>query len=518
MNLDANHTISKTSKFFFLFLLLILNIIIRIPSIPHEKGVDSFFIHLLATSLSIYGESRWWLDKLSIFGLFPYSYASSTPYSLSGISQLTNLNMEHSILLYCVLLGLFSMFSMYLFASTLYDEFLFKYISAMLFSLSQGILLYTTWEVSGRGAFLVFIPLLPYLILKSKIYCIKRFVLLIITIVFLFATHHYAYFTFPFLISFIYMNVVKSANIKVNNNSKSICIYIFILIVALIFPFFAGLFIEGGSRYKWIIDIFITTSRWVGPLIFFAFGGSLYILLKKNKKFEEWYILISLLFFVPLLYSEQYGKFLIIPLIIIFISKSIINIVKSSVGRESTSKRTIILIIIIILLVSCTYSSYFNHERLSSDNWYMSEETYLGGIWAKSYIPEESHAVASGLNMKRLFSTSEGHLLIPTQGAVDLAYGLVNKDRIKYTKISYLSKDYYFEGPYKVAEGQSLLGTIDWILSQENINREKIRRMVYDLNITYILEDVTLKSNIMHSVNENKNRLYDSGSIRVYKV
>ena len=47
---------SKKIKIKLLFLLFLLNLIIRIPSIPHEKGIDSFFIHSLANSISLFGE------------------------------------------------------------------------------------------------------------------------------------------------------------------------------------------------------------------------------------------------------------------------------------------------------------------------------------------------------------------------------------------------------------------------------------------------------------------------------
>ena len=73
-------------------LLLLLNIIIRIPSIPHEKGYDSFFIHSLANSISYAGVAQWWINWMSVFGLYPYSYASAVPFTLSGISQLTGIS------------------------------------------------------------------------------------------------------------------------------------------------------------------------------------------------------------------------------------------------------------------------------------------------------------------------------------------------------------------------------------------------------------------------------------------
>lgn len=560
--METNQIVSKRSKAILLFLLFVLNVIIRIPSIPHEKGVDSFFIHLLATSLSLYGEARWWINKFSIFGFFPYSYASSTPYSLSGIQQLANISMEHSILLYCILLGLFSMFSMYLFAGALYNNFLFKYIASMSFSLSQGILLYTTWEVGGRGVYLIFVPLFLYLLLTNKGSCpqvtenreqknfsafssntvgvfvfsklinnlwtrpnkiwnFKKGILLLILFLFLFATHHYAFFTIPLLISYLFLNVSKKFDSK-KLSKHSTHIYIILLIISLIFPFFGGLFIEGGSRYAWIVDAAITTSRWIGPLILFTAGGLVSTLQKKQKRFGDWFILISLLFFIPMLYSQIYGKFLVIPLVIVFISIAIMNIINLDVKSKNSLK----IFLVLILLLTVSFSSFFNHARTSdsSSNWYMSDETYSGGIWAKNYVPEGSRALApagtdgvDSLLCRRFSSVSEGHLNIATEGATNLAYGLVDPSSIQYVSNSFLSKEFYFEGPFVSQDEQSLLGTTNWILNEPDINRKKIIDMIHNRSITYVLEGINDNYPIMPSVDNTKDRVYDSGSFRIHR-
>lgn len=514
--------ISKKKRAFLLFLLFTLNIIIRIPSIPHEKGIDSFFIHLLANSLSLYGESRWWINIYSIFGFFPFSYPSATPFSLSGIEQVANVNMEYSILFYCILLGLFSMFSMYVFAGALYDNFLFKYIASMFFSLSQGVLLYTTWEISERGVFLVFFPIFIYLTLKDKISNAKKCFLLLILLIFLFATHHLAFFTILPLIAYLCLYLIKARNIK-RLNEQGVYVYVIMLIIAFITPFFTGLFIEGESRYTWMVDAFIELVRWIGPLIFITFGGILFTLVKNDKSVKEWYILILLLVSTPLIYLQKYGKFLLIPLAIIFIAIAFMNIIKLDIKNNNKLK----IFIVLTLLLTFSYSSFFNHTRTSSSSsyWYMSEETFCGGNWAKGYMPEGSRAIGpsadntpASLNSKRLSSIAEGHFIIPIQGTVDLAYGLVNKSEINYTRNSFISTEFYFEGPFSSRSEHSLPGSVYWILKQENINNSKIESMIYNASVNYIFEDFDQTYNIMPSIYNTKNRIYDSGSFRIHLV
>lgn len=514
--------VSKKKRVFLLFLLFILNIIIRIPSIPHEKGIDSFFIHLLANSLSLYGESRWWINIYSIFGFFPFSYPSATPFSLSGIEQVANVNMESSILLYCILLGLFSMFSMYEFAGALYNNFLFKYMASMLFSLSQGVLLYTTWEVSQRGVFLVFFPIFIYLILKDKISNVKKCFLLLPLLIFLYATHHLAFLTILPIIAYLCLHLIKALNIK-KLNEQGVYIYVIMLIIALITPFFTGLFFEGESRYNWVVDAFIELARWIGPLIFIAFGGIMSTLINKDKNLKDWYILILLLVSTPLIYLQKYGKFLLIPLAIIFIAIAFMNIIRLDIKNKNRLK----IFMILILLLTFSYSSFFNHARTSSSSsyWYMSEETFCGGSWAKDYVPEGSRAVGpsadntpASLNSKRLCSIARGHFIIPIQGAADLAHGLVSISGISYVQNSVLSTNFYFDGPFTSRDEYSLPGKVNWMLGRENIDDPKIKSIIHNMSVNYIFEDTYKAYNIMPSVYNTKNRIYDSGNLRIHKV
>src|SRR3990170_5455428 len=96
--------------------LILLNVIMRIPITPHEIGYDSFLIHFIADSISTYGHAKWWIHPLSIVGLYPFSYASALPFYLSGVSQSLSLEMEQTIWVVLLSLGILSSFTAYLMA------------------------------------------------------------------------------------------------------------------------------------------------------------------------------------------------------------------------------------------------------------------------------------------------------------------------------------------------------------------------------------------------------------------
>ncbi|NPE27878.1 hypothetical protein HNV12_07880 [Methanococcoides sp. SA1] len=514
----------SVSKYYFCYrskallfgLLLLLNMIIRFPSISHERGIDSFSIHLLANSLSIFGEARWWLDPWSIFGLYPYSYASATAFSLSGLSQLLGIDMEYSILIYCVLLGFLSIFTMYLFASLISEDFLFKYLSALFFSISQGILVYTTWEVSGRGIFMVSLPLFAYLVFKMEYKFLTYFTLTIIMFISLFSSHHYAYFTIPFLLVYIVLSIFRRVDFHIKPLLTS-SIYSTLLIISIAIPFSLGLFIEYGSRYSWLIVSFVTLTRWIGPLIPFCIAGIVYSIFSVEKRKINWYFLLSFLFFVPMFFSQTYGKFLLVMFVIIFISYSFVNIFYVATVREKKSK--ILAYLVILIIISCSFSSFYNHSRTSdtSSSWYMSDQTYSCGMWTRDYIPDNSNFLGTGLEAIRISATSFGHVIVPSLRASDLAYGLVNESDIIVTKTSATSSEFYFEGVYS-SDLNSMLGQMNWILSQNDINFPKVQNLLNELNIRYVLNSNTKYAKLINSVKSNKHLIYDNEANQIYVV
>ena len=156
----------------------------------------------MVNSLNEYGYARWILHPLSLFGNYPGSECSALQFLLSGIFQCTNLDMESVIFLYCIFIGCFSMFTAYIMASEIFDNDIFKLLTAFCLSTSPAILSYTTWTIPLRGLFIVFVPLLFYIMIKYL--KAKKYVLLFLPLLLLlFVTHHLSYFLIPSILIFI---------------------------------------------------------------------------------------------------------------------------------------------------------------------------------------------------------------------------------------------------------------------------------------------------------------------------
>ena len=307
-------------------LLIILNIILRYPTTPHEIGNDSFAVHAMANAISTFGYAKWWIHPASIIGSYPYSSPSAVPFLLSGISQCLNMDTESVILLYSMVLGLFSIFAAYLMAGAIWDNDIFKFLVAFVFSTCPGIVDYSTWTANARTLFIISLPLFIYLLLKTRTFK-ARFSLLTFTfLIFLTATHHYIYFTIPIIISYFAVlafyklgEYIKIKSVKIPENFANLAVLASFLImfsIPLLIPALMDPAILRREGESYILIFISSYTRYIGFLIIFVVIGYTYLLFKHNKKVEEWFLLLCLTGLAPFLLIIRS-----IPLKISFIKK-----------------------------------------------------------------------------------------------------------------------------------------------------------------------------------------------------
>ena len=517
---------SKKIKIVLFTLLIALIIILHIPFFPHECGADTYIMHILANSVSEFGCAEWWVNKLSIFGLYPYSECSAVPFVLSGISQCTGIDIEKVILLFCMILGLFTIFAAYIMAGEIIDDDLFKFLVAFGFSISPAILNYLVWSTTARSPFIALLPLFTYSLFKCRTYKLRYGFLTLILGILLFATHHLAYFLIPIFIGYFIVVIayklkshIKFESIKIPENFITFALVISFLVMLAI-PFQTGHFIV-GSRYAAPINIFLgNLPRYIGVLGIFAVGGFTYLLFKHDKRFEEWALLFILLFLTPFLYAQTYMKWFIPCFICLLIGIGLINIAK----LDGQKRKYALTMIIIFLLLSVSFSGFYQHwrtkegVRLFED--YTKESTYIAGLWVKENINNGS-AISNDIMLgRRVFAVSRVPLFTGS-GTADHAYGFVNVSEFQeLKKRSITEEDFWFGGPYEA---------IGW---ESELYRREILRGSYEyyedryssrFNFTHVIEDKKLHgkftyhginpSKFIHDMYDKKNCIYDNGAV-----
>ena len=504
--------LSKKAKIELFTLLIVLGIILRFQVVSHEIGWDSFLMHIMANSLNEYGYARWFLHPLSIFGLYPASYTSTMQFFLSGISQSTGMEMRWVIFLYCVFIGLLSMFTAYLMAGEIIDNDLFKFLVAFGFSTSPAVLGYTTWTIPTRGLLVILAPLLVYLLLKCR-KSIKYAPLTLLLAIFLFATHHLFYFFIPVFFALFILSICfrlkKHINIKIPEKLMPIILlggFLFMFSI----PFFTGRFIE-QSRYVSIVCY----VRCIGILIIFAIGGLGYLIFKHNKDFGEWFLLLALIFLTIFIYKTTYMKWFLPIFVISLAGISLINIL-----RISEKRKYVLPVVAIFLLMTVSFSGFYqflhiNEKKDSFNERYIEESTYKTGRWMKENLNGSAISNDQLFGMRILAASETTHLLTPSSIA-DYIYGFISINMSEFRRYPLTEEDFWFSG-YEGPEP----GKVAWDYTH------KLWRTPAESNITYVVENRKCKgdvywhhgsysSKLLHLAYNEKNCIYDSRNINIW--
>jgi len=503
---------SQKIKTILFILLILLNMVIRIPSIPHEKGSDSFFIHGLANSITSFGAASWWTNWLSIFGLYPYSYPSGVPLILSGFSQLTDIDMENTILIISIIFGLISVFTSYLLGGLISNNFVFRFIFSFIFSSCQGILVFTTWEMSSRGVFIVLFPLYVYLLIKSlKSKNIKTFFLILLFLVLLFSIHKFAFIAlFLFVLSILF--ILPFNKIRLTDNIQTIG-YISLMLLLFTFSFFGRSLITFGSKYQWLFSIAIIQTRYVGPLVLFLLGGIIYLLFKAPKQIEEKFMLLSSILLIPVFFSALYGHFIYLLFVIFFISLGIKNIIY-------IKSNSVLKYVAILLVISILFSSFYNHWRTNEnvDDWYVSNDIFMAGIWANNYIESDKVGISTNIIGRRFGAISNQHPIMVSETPLALMYGFRNMSDMSIISKSPFTLSFYFDSPYYAEDDRSIDGQINWILQQTDIDYRTTQNILNEYDVSYFIMDTKNYRIVSNSIIAKKMCFYDNNRIKIWDI
>lgn len=498
-----NTYFSKRTWIFLWICLIILNVLLRIPLTPHEIGHDSFMTHFIADSLSKYGNAKWWLHPLSIVGLYPYSVASALIFYLSGASQIMSINMEHTIWVATSILGIFSSFTAYLMAGAIKDDKLFKFITAFIYSTSPGILVYTTWSASGRGMFLVLLPLFIYLLLKSR-FSIKYGIFTTILWILMLATHNLFYLTGPIILGFWIALVIGKIQIKSSNLYGGI-----ILILLFIF-----VLIQLSLKEVKILELILSFARYTGILIVFAIGGFVSLLFKNKRTVEENFLIITLLLLTPTISVVLYSKYFMIPFEVLLISYGIMNLVRIS----KTNKHIFFIILVISFSFSIGFAEFYQSARSNTEDvvaatpFWAEDSVVNAAFWTKSYTEHLMMTDEFSVS-RRMLAYSESSLITENNMATLIQGNLWG---FNISERSPFSRLFYSEGPFEIEEPK---GMTDWLwykLTREGYNGFWKERIFTNFDIHYYIRDERYQTKFSITFDDRSGKLYDNGKNTIW--
>jgi hypothetical protein len=425
---DCRMKFTEKTKYQLLVLLVILNIILRLPVTPHGLQQDSFSMQARANFISSNGFADWILNPLSFFGLYPFSYPSGIAFFISEISQCTGIGMEWTVWLAAAFFGVLGVFTSYLMAKEINNDFLFAFAVAVVYSTSRLFICWTNWNCAGRGPFVALLPLFIWVILRyhnqkgnKLIYSLLALSMLIT----LGAIHHMIIFI-PLILtvfgicSFLYI-ISKKINIqKLITPKISIVLFFTLFLPLLLLPFTslgfyhslesfigghrAGYFFHGSTPYHILLNMGAEYAMAVGISIVLAPIGLFSLLLKKQKTFSDAFLVSCMLCIVPFLADPVYIMIFILFIFSLLVGFGLIEMLKMlNKIKQVKNIAPIIMVLILLFSVLLPYFMTIRHvPSLPYHTYHMNELTYNSALFIKGYGVELPRISASASLLPRI--------------------------------------------------------------------------------------------------------------------
>lgn len=526
--------LKKSNKVIFcLFTFSILfNIAIRYPEYIHSNGRDSFSNLGASEAIINQGFDSRHVNILSFFGLYPSSYNLGGSFFLSSISSILGISVESAILFSSIFIGVFSIFTMFVASRFFTDDFYTAFVSAFIFSTTNGFIGLTSYTFSFRTLFLLLLPVfLTFLLQNIKQISVRHLSFSIILLIILTSIHRmafFAYFIFGFTILGLFFNLFKRNQFIMGNSKKAIILVTLFLVTLSLLPFFdlsfyhlrptaRGFFGNSDSIVSLILNTFFRYSMFFGILLVFTPIGYLKQL-SSSKYISRVTILFTSIFFL-FWHDVVYALAFFQVLLSLFAAVGLIEVM----GKLSLFFRSkgLVLMVLITILVSSILLPNLVSVRDGGEDYpgyedatIINYETYNCAIYLRyqSSIPSFSNVeaidekvTAYSLNNKfKLLSTSNYSTeFIPVDELLDGKTDYILQP-VLYSKPILYSVFMYGES----SDSSRMQNTLDYNL----FGNGKYYVIIYSAlpNSIYNNKEV-IDSIFLISLNQNTYKTYDDG-------
>jgi len=513
----------------------------------HEIGVDTFYVHALSTSISTFGVAGWILHPSSFFGLYPYSYPSAQPFILSGLSQSLGISLEHTILLFSICLGILGVLSSYILAKEIFDDEVYSFLGAFLYSIAPNFVQYTYWQASSRSMFLAILPLIIWLFIRCGNKFKHKYVILsLMALIFLLATHRTTILLtltiFTYIITFFLSHIIEKIKHLIPENTNIHTLYILVYLSSFLYliqftefgfininDYYTGFLFNGEDSVTALLNMAVDYTGKYGIFLFFSVVGFIKLAHKTNKNFGEMLVLINLIALLPFMGMENYSPLVLAPFALMLVAEGILTIM--NVYKNHVKWKNGIIILINLIIISSTLFSIFmvDHWELNKDT--LSEETVASADFIKDTA--NGAVIANSGDLASKITAFSAVPTIPLGGPYaeyappnQIAYGFVKPEDISVRPLDLSeirpSTDTFYsltKAPNAGQEWRSLMGS--------DYSSEGARKTLAKYNANLLIEIgnsqvyyywVWRPSQMLTSLHDSGNRIYTSGENNIYNL
>lgn len=530
-------------------LLIVLNIAIRLPVTAHAIGVDTFYIFGLAESISTFGYAKWIIHPASFFGVYPYSYPSAYLFIVSGLSQTSGISTEYIILIFGIILGISSVFFMFLFAKEVLNNDMYAFLAAFAYSLSFNLVRFTFWEASTRSLFIALFPLFLWLLLKFR-NSIKNFIFFsTIFFIILFASHRVS-FLLPIIIIVFFAVVLLSkilgkVELRFSNNPAILQVHIFYILAILsailfivqffnIGPFkvkdyYSGFFFTGTDFFSSFFNMGVDYTSKIGLIFVFMIPGMIILIGKANKKFADLFVILGTIIFLPLMGYESYSTVFIGPF---FILVSIFGF--KTLHHFLADKRTLVHLTLFTFMVLSIVFVFFmlNHSHMYEEP-SMPEDLYNSAQFIKINTNTNGTLISNNGDMASKITAYSTKPTIPLGGPYatnqppgQITFGFVNKEDLnirplKLSELNPTADEFWIASNGSDAKDEwiTIMTSNYWGVEAKNIMSKYKANLVIEIGETgkfrYWSDSGSL---FLESLYSSGNKIYNNGHENIYSI
>src|SRR5437879_1115587 len=356
----------------------LLSAALRYPG-EHEIGVDSFFIHTLAQSISNNGHAVWTANLLAYFGWYPVSYPSGAPFLLSSTSQLAGVSMEPAILITSMLLGLVGLLTAFLMAREFRPQPLFTLIIVLTYGIAPRFLLSTLWQASTRNLFMAILPLLVWSIVRfHRTHSITDLSLCAVIVLVLAAAHRLVALVPVIVLASLvavvilrayrvlrraYPRFVMTGALKGEIRWAALGITFvagagFLFGTPVLAEYSAGELATGTGVHVELLNLVISLARSIGLAAPLALIGLVCAPWLRNVGFREIFCIAAVVAMVPTLFLRLYTGFYVLPFLAVIGGYGLQAIIQRLAARRRAIRLVVNVTTISLVLFSALVLHY----------------------------------------------------------------------------------------------------------------------------------------------------------------
>lgn len=318
---------TKTIKIIVVAILLILfSTSLRLDlNNTYPKGADTYELYTLAKNTQQTKYLTWNIDIFTTLGLSSISYPSGSILLLTSTSLLTGLDLTQTIQVWNILLILFCALLIFLISKRIFNNNLTSAILTLIYLNTRFFIAYSTFFTARNVLHVFFLGILLLLLSRPKK---KEFIFIMILAAVAFITHRATILVAVFLATYFLSKLLKRfyVNKKLHKVGLLIICGAIFLAAAYVFghsdistetsriPFEIGI-----SYIDDILSILFSASMHFGILILLVPAGLIFLINKKNKSNEDFFILTTIILAVSIIVDTIYSFYLLLPIFVILI-------------------------------------------------------------------------------------------------------------------------------------------------------------------------------------------------------